>query len=374
MMKKLTLLLALILVFSSSMHAPAFAAKQVESEKQNVIKIDQFNDGEVEANNLVGRFAWKIFLSTLGTYIALPQSSYIEVHKDFTTSSSGSVRLNSNGNSSSIEKVENVRGTNNRIDMWAITINPLHKLTLMAIAPNGRKQDMPATTSQRMWVDPTKLGNAIGDYNLYYVDHKTVSWNAYSTHYHFENRFVCTDTSKPCPIPANDSDQMENDGLTEVKSFKDGTTKKVDIVQVDDLNLIKPSKAHVVSNKIKEDNKYTFSELLSLRFDIETGEIVMNFRGLSVGDEVIVNDVIVDLDYDPQLDRTLLGFNGLDEGLVETIPFKGNLEKLFSIGDEINLKFEIVQFKGSGLFEATNLEKVVLEDDVLPEIEDYIVR
>ncbi|HSI66170.1 MAG TPA: hypothetical protein VK947_02065 [Planococcus sp. (in: firmicutes)] len=97
------------------------------------------------------------------------------------------------------------------------------------------------------------------------------------------------------------------------------------------------------ANSFIQKESYTLDEIFAEFYDEEAEQITDQTKTLTPGTKVLVEDKIVGLEYDKTTNLTTLFFNSNHSSYdSHPIAFKGKLTKKYSVGDSINLKFDIV--------------------------------
>lgn len=100
----------------------------------------------------------------------------------------------------------------------------------------------------------------------------------------------------------------------------------------------------------------------------------MNYaKNYKAGDEIIINDEIIDIVYNKLKDPTSFGFKSANLGNeIEYITFNGDLSSKYSIGDRITLRFTLLSIDGSEFVEI-DYNKLYYEKCLPPQIEEFII-
>lgn len=158
-----------------------------------------------------------------------------------------------------------------------------------------------------------------------------------------------------------------------------------DPVHLDDNNVVINDRIYVkqskktayVSNFQGYKERFTMDELFSELYDESMEELTNQTKSLLPGDEVIVEDNIVEVNYISDGDYTIFKFNSTYSNYgSHNILFKGDLTEDYGAGDTLKIKFNMVQtaeidgeafidFDYNVLFEKTN---------EVPKIDNFVVN
>lgn len=124
-------------------------------------------------------------------------------------------------------------------------------------------------------------------------------------------------------------------------------------------------------------NSYTVEEVYNQFYDQGLGEFVYILRDHNIGDEVVVSDVISNIAYDEDLNRTIFEFE-TKYGAAKW-PFDGNLCTQYHKGEIVKFRFDVVsEFKTEDIeFENINYfvdaYRKLNDSDVDLEINNYLL-
>lgn len=148
------------------------------------------------------------------------------------------------------------------------------------------------------------------------------------------------------------------------------------IEEINNRILIKPSQSIQTFDYRNDNNtniQLSFKELRD-QFYWDDLEIKMNYaKNYKAGDEIIINDEIIDIVYNKLKDSTSFGFKSANLGNeIEYITFNGDLSSKYSIGDRITLRFTLLSIDGSEFVEI-DYNKLYYEKCLPPQIEEFII-
>lgn len=119
----------------------------------------------------------------------------------------------------------------------------------------------------------------------------------------------------------------------------------------------------------------TMSELTEQTLDNQ-GNAVDSFRNFDNGDQIIIDDVLIDVSYDGERGATEFVFNDGVVGKTLSFYFKGDLTSIYHAGDSIQLLFEVKQYasKNGIKFETLNVLYDYRNTHIYPDINDYLLN
>lgn len=127
-----------------------------------------------------------------------------------------------------------------------------------------------------------------------------------------------------------------------------------------------PSETHMVKERyrqhsIRNNNTMTVGELYNEFWDESLSDFVYSVKSYDAGDEIIISDVIKDISYDEEKNRSVLEFE--TEYGMACWPFDGNLLSQFKAGDRVAFEFQVVnEFASQGYtFENINYFSIAVE-------------
>ncbi|WP_202079727.1 hypothetical protein [Caldalkalibacillus salinus] len=267
--------------------------------------------------------------------------------------SSGSLMFNSNQHGPLARHDVEIQSVQSEsIEAFAQTsaVNWPGNITIIISDPdNNDVVSQTVTSHEFVYHEPDKLGS----YTVRYVQNHRETWDAQLYHWHSHK-----EDGQPC---APHGECVSPDGLT-LKEVDDG---KFYIV---------PSEFHMNARNTQNFGRsMTLSTLQEQNYDQALGAHVRYFKNFDIGDDVIFEDMILDITYDPGSDETRFAFEDRLGGISE-YPFKGDLRQRYDVGQTLKLAFTVVSEYDSEPFEVLNYIKYGLDNDgEAPEIDDYLV-
>lgn len=139
-----------------------------------------------------------------------------------------------------------------------------------------------------------------------------------------------------------------------------------------------PSNTHKTNLSLKNHNVLDASQLDTEFYDEFLGTYVNMTKHFNVGDNIIFEDTIDNIEYIPNENKTVFKFN-MKNGDELSFPFSNNLTKDFSVGNKIRLNFKVSEeFKNNDIaFQNLNYILEVqngLNSNIYPNINDYLLK
>mgnify|MGYP001198471124 FL=1 len=129
---------------------------------------------------------------------------------------------------------------------------------------------------------------------------------------------------------------------------------------------------------ITKKSTYSVGELYDQFYDSQLDDFVYSLKDASINDIVYVSDIINEIYYDAEHERTIFEF--ITQFGVAKWPFDGNLTLKYSKGDTIKFKFEVVNEYSTERIKFENIDYfkkayAKLDDKAITlNINDYIAK
>lgn len=129
---------------------------------------------------------------------------------------------------------------------------------------------------------------------------------------------------------------------------------------------------------MRGSSTYSVDALYNQFYDSNQDDFVYSLKDLSINDVAYVNDIIDEIYYDAEHDRTVFEF--ITQFGIAKWPFDGDLTSIYHKGDNINLKFIIVSEYSTETIEFENLDYFnkayakLNDDSIVLDINDYIIK
>ena len=131
----------------------------------------------------------------------------------------------------------------------------------------------------------------------------------------------------------------------------------------------------IYRNSERHKKYFSVNDLFTEFYDENTGELTNQTKSLLPGDEVIIKDEIIEINYFEKENYTLIKFNSNNSNHdYHTIMFKGDLTSDYKIGDIINLKFNIIKIDaiGNDIFVDLDYNIQFERTNEVPKIDSFI--
>jgi hypothetical protein len=127
-----------------------------------------------------------------------------------------------------------------------------------------------------------------------------------------------------------------------------------------------PSKSHKKNSNKYKNKQLTFSDLMNEFYDEELNTHVNQFKHFTFNDKLNFKDKIASIRFNRTENETHFGFRDNSENIIEW-PFLGDLTSKYSIGDELELKFTVVdETSEKSIFETLDYIKYGIDNDGNP--------
>lgn len=201
-----------------------------------------------------------------------------------------------------------------------------------------------------------KTTDAKGDWNIVFATTKNHEWICY----YYQG--MTAKVKSPNEIDIN---ELYEDATL---YLKDGYVSRY----TDDEEMYKNNRMMINSEL---NASLTLSELTEQMLDNQ-GKAVDSFRDFNNGDQIFIDDVLIDIIYNEERGATEFVFNDGVIGKSLSFYFNGDLTSIYHTGDSIKLLFEVKQYasKGSITFETLNVLYDYRNTHIYPDINDYLLN
>lgn len=303
-MKKVTILflMGIMLFIQLLFNVDTINASNIPQKELSLQTDEEYSDDGYDINYSRNwtKLVWWIS-NKAGNFIYQRQPTR-QVGPNWDTISSGTISFNSGNYGTSTRHTVSVQHRDHEIDTWPQTsvVNWASKISVIITNPsNTDVRSRSVTHNQHTYYK----GGRNGTYTVRYAQRSKQSWDIWLRLFHWTGS--CS--IPPCPIPtgAETAAELKDGDVTTITNLE--TNKEYKAMQIEGGFYVLPSKSHLANNTAFKDEKtFTLSSLQNRAFDTELGVLVRNFKGLSIGDKITLEDEIKLIRYDKDLDETFL--------------------------------------------------------------------
>lgn len=297
-----------------------------DSSSNSTISGVDFESSDI--NSGYATYAWKaVFKATkwalkkLDIWFFDREPTIIDKGGNWVASSSGDVSFgNGVDDALRVKFTSDINYTNNHLDVFAQTgvTGWLSTITIFIENSNGTEVGGGQVTHGQHVA--TSYNLPLDTYTTYYVYSGERDWDCWIYRYDFRY------TNSASIASAGNNTGMVYNPLTQ-KSY----------VIPSDIE-----SATVMNMALQRNRLLTSEDLVNEFQDDKLNCSVNRLKNYDIGDIVYVQDVIVDLEYDPVKNTTVMYYGNTEESCFEW-PFAGDLRDRFDIGDIIKFKFRVVE-------------------------------
>lgn len=331
--------LGALLIMSNSVFAN-------EKDDEEVVRgeVEETKTHEVQENNRIEPMwvALGFEIANQAGNLAFNREPTHQANANHDAVSSGNINFNNGEYGSFAQKSINHNDSTNRIVAFAQTSVPNWLRTIETTIQNPNNSFVSeGSLTHNQQIDYT--GGPTGNYQAIWNTTDNTAWDLWINYWHDEG-----------------------------VSAADSSANEPNFVETDIGTHVAPSSEHMQSASINNQSNdvLTLANLINETYDETLGMEVANLKNFTVGDSILFQEHISELEYLEEYNLTRFIFEDPNnEGSVIDFIFEGNLTNDYVSGDLLELEFEVSEIDAANNLE--HIDYVIEASNGTPSIDDY---